>query len=133
MDQIVAASFSDSSGVQVQNEVVREVSGGGWLRYQGLNIDEGADALAITFACDDVNMGGVIQVRLDDQELAKLDVENSGGWGRFVTKTIPCSLVAGRHDLDLRFLGKAGPVASISRIQFLHQPANTLNASVDEK
>jgi RNA polymerase sigma factor (sigma-70 family) len=124
---IGATSFNAAKGVQTRGGVVCEIVDGYWVRYDGLDLGPGVNAIAITYACDDAHAGGGIALRLDRVDAppsARMRVDSTGSWGRFVTRIIPLDAIAGPHDVFLTFSGQSHGIADLSRIEFLRQTVN---------
>jgi len=122
---IDAVGFNEANGLQIRQGVLCEIGDGHWARYNGLDFDTGARAIAITYACDNTKAGGEISVHLDNLSgpaIARLQVTGTGSAGRFVTRLVLIEQIAGRHDVVVAFSGSA-PIAKVSRIEFVHHVA----------
>jgi hypothetical protein len=125
---INAVSFNEAKGVQTRGGVICETSDGDWTRYDALDFaPPGANAVAITYSCDNARAGGTISLRLDDlgtAPIAEVPVIGTGGFHRYTTRTIPLDAITGSHNVILSFSGKSPGIANVSRIQFLRQTQN---------
>jgi len=140
---IAAVTFNEAFGLQTRGGVLCEIGDGHWARYNALDFGPGVGAIAITYACDAAHAGGTITVCLDRPDgpaVARLPVESTGNFHRFVTRTVPLdTTVAGTHDVILTFSGQSAAIANVSRIEFrpvagdpARRPAPGLSSSVGE-
>jgi RNA polymerase sigma factor (sigma-70 family) len=121
---IPADTFNDARGVQTRGQVIRDTEDGQWARYNGLDFGKGVNAVAITYSCDAAHAGGKIGFRLDQLEgptVGELSVENTGGFGRFVTRVIPINSIMGSHNVVITFSGKGHGIGNVLDFQFLNR------------
>lgn len=124
LGEIAAVSFNQSNGVQTRAAVVSETTDGQWVRYDGLDLSPGVDALALVYACDNASAGGTIAVHLDGLEgpvIGEFQVQGTGSFSHFVARTLPIAPTSGKHNVVLLFSGPKKGIANLRSIRFYHR------------
>lgn len=119
-----AELMSDHRGVDTEDsseggQNVGFIENGDWIMFSSLDFGSGAATFEARVAS--ANSGGTIELRLDSPNgplVGSLDVEGTGGWQDWVTRTTSVSDAAGVHDLYLVFTGGSGYLMNINWWQF---------------
>jgi hypothetical protein len=110
---IQAEAASGQQGAEVQEtedegggQNVAYIANGDWLRFDDVDFgDEPATKFAARVASD-VDGGGRLEVRLDspgNTPAATLEIEDTGGWQDWESRTAEVEPVTGRHTVFITF------------------------------
>jgi hypothetical protein len=119
-----AEDFTQQQGVDIEasSENGRNASGihnGDWIRVNALDFGTGADSLQLRVAS--ATKGGTIEVRLDSLNgplVGTCQVEETGGWQNWVTKSCDIEGVQGIHDVVFKFTGGEGYLFNVNWWKF---------------
>lgn len=95
------------------------IENGDWVRFS--NIDFGAGAHTAVFSVASATQGGKIGIYLDNLDtrpIGTCEVENTGGWQTWVTKSCKTPGVTGRHDVYFKFVGNTGYLLNLRNWKF---------------
>lgn len=90
-----------------------------WCRFNAVDFGPGARKLEVRVASD--TSGGNLEVRLDGPDgplIARCQVEGTGGWQKWVTKTCEVRDARGVHDIFFQFKGGSGVLFNVNWWKF---------------
>jgi chitodextrinase/lysophospholipase L1-like esterase len=122
---ITAADFDQQSGgIGVSGSDITGLDDAEWVRYQGMQFNNGANSVFFQLSLPSSNRGGWIELHLDSvdgQLIATHNVQPTGSFSTFNSEQLNLNTtVSGTHDLFVVFRGRSG-VADLRSIQFKSQ------------
>jgi hypothetical protein len=119
-----ASDFSEQSGVQIEDcseglNSVGYIEDGDWLKFDSVDFGSGAASFEVRIASD--GRGGDIQIGLDSLTgpvIGVCNVDTTGYWQKWVTRTCSVTNAQGKHDVYLKFVGSGGYLFNVNWWQF---------------
>ena len=121
--RIEAEDYDDQSGLGIYDgssgQKIGSIEDGAWARYADVDFGDGATGFTARVASN--TSGGTIELVLDSLDgtlIGSCPVPGTGGWNEFVTKSAPCEVSGGVHDLYLKFTGGSGLLLDVDHFVF---------------
>lgn len=120
-----AETICTESGIETEKcseggQDVCNIENGDWIKVKGVNFGPGAASFNARVAS--ATSGGNIELRLDSPTgtlVGTCNVQGTGGWQSWVTKSCNVSGAKGVHDLYLKFTGGNGYLLNVNWWQFV--------------
>ena len=121
--RIEAEDYDSQSSLGIYDggsgQKIGSIEDGAWARYADVDFGDGATGFTARVASN--TSGGTIELVLDSLDgtlIGSCPVPGTGGWNEFVTKSAPCEVSGGVHDLYLKFTGGSGLLLDVDHFVF---------------
>jgi arabinoxylan arabinofuranohydrolase len=119
-----AETMAKESGIQTEEcseggRDVCNIENGDWVMVKG--VDFGSGAASFEARVSSATSGGKIELRLDSPTgklVGTCDVQGTGGWQTWTTKSCKVTDATGIHDLYLKFTGGSGYLFNVNWWKF---------------
>ncbi|MDG0808633.1 OmpL47-type beta-barrel domain-containing protein [Cohnella rhizosphaerae] len=106
-----AEGYDAANGVRITNDVINDLRGGSWARYDDVDFASGAKDVVLKIGLPDNAAGYKVEIRLDaldGQLIGTLITQSTGGYGKPAEQATTVQTVGGVHDVFLVFVGGVG-------------------------
>ncbi len=124
-----AEDFNEQSGIVVENSTesgknVCDAQNGDWIKFSALDFGPGASSCEVRVAS--ATKGGTLEIHLDSLHgplVGTCEVQATGGWQNWVTKSCEIKDATGMHDVYFKFTGSPGILFNMNWWKFGKPPA----------
>jgi len=117
---VQAEVYDAASSVRIIGNVIGNLFGGNWIRYNNVDFDTGAQDVVFKLGLPAASAGGKIEIRLDSTAgtlIGTLITQSTGSYGITAEQATAVSGATGVHDVYLVLVGGAG-IANIDWFRF---------------